>query len=223
MPTASPGVPPGRATDSSRMPATLPPFSSTSLGHFTAKGSARPVTATNVSNKASAATNDRNAARTPGCTSGRTSAAAKLPAGFCHARPRRPRPAVCCRAMIQVGAAIAPTRRAASSRVLSTSSSTTRSYPAGHSVTRPGPSSFHKYSRRRRPAAAPWHQGVPVVHHGSGRDQLTSVAAAAAAAPSIPKRLTTPSTIATADAVRNPHRTGDCGRSSASPSSPKYM
>ena len=60
--------------------------------------------------------------------------------------------------------------------------------------------------------------------NSAGRVQLTSVAAAAAASPSIPKRFTTPATMTKAEAIRNPQSTGEPAASSGSSvSSPKYM
>ena len=112
---------------SSRMPATLPPLSSTSLGHFSVSPAVRPVAMTKASCSASAATKDRRATMS-GVSVGRISrVAARLPSGLIHARPRRPRAAVCRLARIQVGPASEMASRAASALVLSTSSSTRRS------------------------------------------------------------------------------------------------
>ncbi len=134
MPTASAiGAPPV----SSRMPATLPPASSTSFGHFSASVSGRPVTATSVSWSASAATNERSAASAGGPPGVISRLAAKLPGGITQGRPRRPRAAVWLRARIQHGpAAPEAARRSASALVLSSSSWISRPTPGGQSAMR---------------------------------------------------------------------------------------
>ena len=116
------------------MPATLPPESRTSFGHLSesrASGTAQ-ASASYSAFDAVKVRNDASAGVASGC---QTSVAAKLPAGFFHSRPRRPRAAVCCRAMIQVGRSRSPARRAASAMVLSTSSRTMRSVPSGQNGT----------------------------------------------------------------------------------------
>ena len=60
----------------------------------------------------------------------------KFPSGSVQARPRRPRPLVWRSARIHSGPVSSGARRAASSRVLSTSASTRRPYPIGQSVMR---------------------------------------------------------------------------------------
>ena len=104
----------------------LPPRISTSFGHLSAKASARPVTATQASCKASDITNDRNAARPGGPAVGITSVAAKFPAGIAQGRPRRPRAAVCSSARIHSGPANSGAIRAASLNVESTERKTRR-------------------------------------------------------------------------------------------------
>ena len=119
---------------SNKMPATLPPFSKTSLGHFNANGSVRPVTATNASNNASDVTKLRSATIS-GLSTGRISkVAAKLPSGIDQGRPRLPRAALCDCASIQVGAVISFARRAASAFVLSVCFRTIRPKPSGQSI-----------------------------------------------------------------------------------------
>ena len=119
---------------SSRMPATLPPESNTSFGHFSESCASGTLSA-NATQSAFDAVKVRNAASAGVASGCQISVAAKLPGGFRQVRPLRPRAAVWCRATIQVGRSRSLARRTASAMVLSTSSKTMRSVPSGHSGT----------------------------------------------------------------------------------------
>ena len=122
MPTASQSRPSSRVPDSTRMPTAFLPCTSTSLGHLSrATPGPRQVSARSAA--ARAATNDSCAASAGGLSVVIKRVAARLPRSVDHARPRRPRPAVCTAAVIQTGPpSPASARRRASALVESSSS-----------------------------------------------------------------------------------------------------
>ena len=98
---------------------TLPPFSSTSLGHLSASAVSSGRAAAAASRTASAATKLRVAGGGPPSNSITTVEPMKLPAPSNHARPCRPRPAVWRRATSQrPSAQPSPVRKAAARSAL---------------------------------------------------------------------------------------------------------
>ncbi len=122
IPTASQSRPSCREPDSTRIPAALRPWIIRSLGHFN-RAALAPRQVWAKSQAASAAMKETWAASPGGLSVVTSRVAARLPAWVSQALPRRPRPAVWRRAVIQTGPpSPASARRRASALVESSSS-----------------------------------------------------------------------------------------------------
>src|SRR5690606_463070 len=168
MPTARWLTAPPCPALSRRIPATLPPFRSTSFGHFRVRVAPGPTACPSASASARAATKLRWAAET-GSPAGRiTRVAEKFPSGEIQARPRRPRAAVWRRARIQAGCVRCGASRCASELVLSTSARTWRATPSGQTGP-PSVRSADKNFGRQSRGALDAEKVHDARHHDDGR------------------------------------------------------